>query len=112
MIYEHLRGSQSRWKQYLDVLPETFNTLMFWSEAELAELQGSAVRHKVGKTDADQTFRDQLVPIIQVRSTLHTKVWSMLTYHVLRHIQTFSLPPLLRHLLVHKSVFSSRPVWI
>lgn len=66
MIYEHLQGPRSKWKPYFDVLPETFDTLMFWSNAELSELQGSAVLQKIGKIEADKTFRKEILPRIQV----------------------------------------------
>ncbi|KAF2490492.1 SET domain-containing protein [Lophium mytilinum] len=65
MIYEYLQGSSSIWKPYFDILPAEFDTLMFWNEEELAELQASAVREKIGKTDADKTFEELLVPLIR-----------------------------------------------
>ncbi|KZF22667.1 SET domain-containing protein [Xylona heveae TC161] len=67
MLYEFLRGDRSPWKLYFDVLPDKFDSLMFWSENELAELQGSAVIHKIGKTQADEMFRSKILPIIQSR---------------------------------------------
>ncbi|KAF1986013.1 SET domain-containing protein [Aulographum hederae CBS 113979] len=62
MIVEYLRGSESQWKPYFDVLPRRFDSLMFWSPSELEELQASAVVHKIGKEDADQAFREHVVP--------------------------------------------------
>lgn len=38
---------------------------MFWEEDELVELQASAVRQKIGKMGADETFRNELVPVIK-----------------------------------------------
>uniref|UniRef100_A0A7N0TSM6 SET domain-containing protein n=1 Tax=Kalanchoe fedtschenkoi TaxID=63787 RepID=A0A7N0TSM6_KALFE len=35
------RSEGSRWRRYIDVLPEETNSTIFWSEEELAELQGS-----------------------------------------------------------------------
>ncbi len=43
------RQENSAWKTYFKVLPHTFDTLMFWSQSELNELQASAVKDKVGK---------------------------------------------------------------
>lgn len=65
MIYEYLQGANSPWKSYFDVLPTEFNTLMFWSEDELAELQASAVRGKIGKEGADNLFKETVIPIIR-----------------------------------------------
>ncbi|KAI9818524.1 MAG: hypothetical protein M1827_000583 [Pycnora praestabilis] len=67
MIYEYLKGSESRWKSYFDILPLHFDSLMFWSDEELAELQGSAVLHKIGKNEADEIFKMQILRVIQAR---------------------------------------------
>lgn len=65
LLYEHARQPPSPWKAYLDILPSHFNTLMFWSEAELAELQASDVRNKIGKATADTVFQTKLLPIVR-----------------------------------------------
>lgn len=65
MIYEYLQGDQSRWKPYFDVLPEEFDTLMFWSGPELDELQASAITSKIGKDEADNMFRAKVLPTVQ-----------------------------------------------
>ncbi|KAH0566317.1 hypothetical protein GP486_000288 [Trichoglossum hirsutum] len=62
MIYEFLKGADSQWKPYFDILPAEFNSLMFWSKEELEELQASAVREKIGKESTDIGFRESLVP--------------------------------------------------
>ncbi|PHH65704.1 hypothetical protein CDD81_1790 [Ophiocordyceps australis] len=64
LMYEFLLES-SQWKPYLEILPDAFDTPMFWSDEELAELQASAVRCKIGKTEADNLFRTKLLPIIR-----------------------------------------------
>ena len=66
MIYEFLRGAESRWKPYFDILPNEFNSLMFWSKEELEELKGSAVLGKIGREITDAGFRGSLIPIIKV----------------------------------------------
>lgn len=69
MIYEFLRGHQSPWKPYFDVLPTEFNTLMFWSDAELDQLQASAVSQKIGKQQANTTLVNKVVvPVRQNQS--------------------------------------------
>jgi SET domain-containing protein 6 len=65
MIDEFLQGDQSRWRPYFDVLPEEFDTPMFWSNQELAELQASAISSKVGKDEADNMFRAKVLPTVQ-----------------------------------------------
>lgn len=64
MLYEHQRGASSKWAPYFAVLPTSFDTLMFWSEAELQDLQGSAVVDKIGKAGADETFQEQILPLV------------------------------------------------
>ena len=68
MVYEYQRCSESPWKPYFDILPQEFDTLMYWSDSELKSLQGSAVVDKIGKQSADQTFTEQLIPIMRQRS--------------------------------------------
>jgi SET domain-containing protein 6 len=65
MVFEDSQESQSRWKAYLNILPKTFDTLMFWSPAELALLEGSAVVHKISREAANTTFTEKLLPIIR-----------------------------------------------
>jgi SET domain-containing protein 6 len=65
MLYEHTNGDASNWAQYFAVLPTEFNTLMFWSDDELAELQGSAVLNKIGKEGANEVFMEHLLPVIK-----------------------------------------------
>jgi N-lysine methyltransferase SETD6 len=64
MIYEWCQGSKSAWKPYFDVLPTEFNTLMFWTDDELNELQASAVRSKIGKESADAMVKETIFPIL------------------------------------------------
>lgn len=66
-MYEYFMGSSSAWKPYLDVLPEAFDTPMFWSDDELQELQASPLRSRIGKADAEDVFRSKLLPVIRSR---------------------------------------------
>ncbi|RCI11515.1 hypothetical protein L249_7719 [Ophiocordyceps polyrhachis-furcata BCC 54312] len=70
LIYEHLLGPDSRWEPYLHLLPESFDTPMFWSEEELAELQASALPSKIGRREADDMFRDLILPVIRARPSV------------------------------------------
>ncbi|KAF7376573.1 Ribosomal lysine N-methyltransferase 4 [Mycena sanguinolenta] len=66
MMWETAQGSTSKWSGYLDSLPKTFDTPMFWSDVELAELKGTSVVDKLGKADAEQDFTEKLLPLVQV----------------------------------------------
>lgn len=65
MLHEHLLDPSSRWAPYFAILPTDFDTLMFWTDDELAELQASAVRHKIGKEAADAAFREHILPAVR-----------------------------------------------
>jgi SET domain-containing protein 6 len=65
MLYEYINGAASNWSLYFSVLPTEFNTLMFWSDDELAQLQASAVVNKIGKEAAEEAFMEQLLPVIK-----------------------------------------------
>ncbi|KAM4066374.1 SET domain-containing protein [Hirsutella rhossiliensis] len=67
LMYEYFMGPSSAWKPYLDVLPDAFDTPMFWSDEELQELQTSPLRSRIGKTDAEEMFRSKLLPVIRSR---------------------------------------------
>ncbi|KAF2094993.1 SET domain-containing protein [Rhizodiscina lignyota] len=65
MLHEYALGPDSRWSHYFGVLPSSFDTPMFWTDGELAELQASPLTKKLGKAQADETFRVKLVPIVK-----------------------------------------------
>lgn len=66
MLYEDGK-SDSKWRCYFNILPAQgqFDTLMYWDEAELKELEASAVVNKIGKESADKSFREKIWPVVQ-----------------------------------------------
>jgi SET domain-containing protein 6 len=65
MLYEYLQGEASKWKPYMDVLPQTFDTPIFWSETELEELKGTCLTtEKIGKQESDEMLRTRILPIV------------------------------------------------
>ncbi|KAJ6780444.1 hypothetical protein PWT90_09217 [Aphanocladium album] len=70
LLYEHLQGAagDSAWKPYLDVLPDTFATPMFWTPEELAALQASATVGKIGRESAENMFRGILLPAVRAHA--------------------------------------------
>ena len=65
IIHEYMRQETSKWYPYFRVLPTTFDTLMFWSVEELAELQGSAVLEKIGKAAAEAEWKTTIIPFMR-----------------------------------------------
>ncbi|KAM0283719.1 hypothetical protein ACHAQH_002308 [Verticillium albo-atrum] len=71
MLYEILQGDASKWKPYFDVLPQQFDTPIFWSDAELLELQGTSLSaEKIGKVESDAMFRSKILPIVQANPAI------------------------------------------
>lgn len=62
IIYEYLRGPASPWYPYFQVLPSTFDSLMFWSHTELEQLQASAVVRKIGRDSAEASWKQSIIP--------------------------------------------------
>jgi SET domain-containing protein 6 len=80
MIYEYLQGNQSRWTPYFRVLPTRFDTLMFWSQSELAELQASAIVDKIGKQGADESILSSIVPIVKANPNFFPPINGLSSY--------------------------------
>ena len=70
MTLEYQAGQDSRWQPYFDVLPATFDTLMYWTSDELKHLHGSTVVDKIGKQSADRVFTEQLLPAVRSHQSL------------------------------------------
>lgn len=70
MLYEFLQGDQSKWASYFRVLPTRFDTLMFWSDAELRDLQASAILDKIGKQGAEDSILESIAPIVRANPGL------------------------------------------
>lgn len=81
MIHEYLLGERSAWSAYFRVLPTRFDTLMFWSESELAELQASAVVDKIGKQGAEESILEMIAPIVRANPTLFPPVAGLPSYN-------------------------------
>jgi len=43
-MHEEVQSEASRWSGYLRDLPTSFDTLIYWSEGELAILEASPIR--------------------------------------------------------------------
>ncbi|KAF1828859.1 SET domain-containing protein [Decorospora gaudefroyi] len=65
LMYEYLRGPASKWKPYIDILPLTFSTPIFWSGDELKELDGTCLTaEKIGKREADEMLKRRVLPVV------------------------------------------------
>ncbi|KAI6709134.1 hypothetical protein PZA11_002752 [Diplocarpon coronariae] len=53
----------SKWGPYLALLPQKLDSLVFWSESELLELQASTVVSKIGKASAEEMFSLHISPL-------------------------------------------------
>lgn len=80
MIYECLQGDNSTWAPYFRVLPQNFDTLMFWSPAELEELQGSAVVEKIGREGAEESILESIIPVVRANPSLFPPINGLASY--------------------------------
>ncbi|KAH9892722.1 SET domain-containing protein [Cubamyces lactineus] len=88
MMWEESRGPESKWSGYLDVLPNKFDTPMFWGEEDIQELQGTAVVDKIGRDEAERDYHDKVMPAIKSRPDLfpEDKIdthFSLERYHIM-----------------------------
>ncbi|TVY49529.1 Ribosomal lysine N-methyltransferase [Lachnellula occidentalis] len=77
MVTEGQR-SDSRWAPYLAILPRQLESLVFWSESELRELQASTVVEKIGRKGAEQMFAEHITPLDERNVELHHRVASII----------------------------------
>ncbi|KAG8734283.1 hypothetical protein FRC10_011803, partial [Ceratobasidium sp. 414] len=66
-MWEAAKREESIWDGYLDTMPVTFDTPMFWSEADLEELRGTTIAEKIGREEASKEYADKLLPLVQSR---------------------------------------------
>lgn len=65
MLHEYLQGDASRWKPYIDLLPTTFDTPIFWTDSELEELVGTVLTsEKIGKEQSSEMLRSRILPVV------------------------------------------------
>lgn len=88
MMWEQANGSSSRWRGYLETLPDEFDTPMFWGEDDLAELKGTSVVEKLGKADAEVDYTTKLLPAVKSRPDLFlpndlSTYYSLGVYHIM-----------------------------
>ncbi|KAI8376131.1 uncharacterized protein BYT42DRAFT_573524 [Radiomyces spectabilis] len=82
MMYESQRAD-SFWKPYFDVLPKDFTTPMFWKDEEMKELEGTDIPAKIGKTEAETMFRDEIEPIIKAHPDIfNPEIHNVELFHI------------------------------
>ena len=53
-----------------DILPENFDTPMFWNDEELTQLKGTEVLPRIGKKKSEEQYTQLLLPLITVSPIL------------------------------------------
>ncbi|KAK6349660.1 hypothetical protein TWF696_005938 [Orbilia brochopaga] len=72
----------SKWRAYLDSLPREFDTLMYWTDDELRELEGSAVLGKIGKQEALILYQAEVMVFVEAHKDLFEGIdMSLETFH-------------------------------
>ncbi|KUJ20210.1 SET domain-containing protein [Mollisia scopiformis] len=62
MLVEAAR-KESKWAPYFAILPQHLDSLVFWKDTELSELQASMVAKKIGKATAEEMFKHHIAPL-------------------------------------------------
>lgn len=62
-MLEESRRQDSKWAPYLAILPQQLDNLVFWSDADISELQASKVVNKIGKFTAEELFSTSIAPL-------------------------------------------------
>lgn len=71
MLYEYLQGKTSRWEPYFSVLPDRFETPIFWTKSELEELNGTCLTaEKIGHKESDDMLISKVLPLIQIHKSI------------------------------------------
>ncbi|PLW18295.1 hypothetical protein PCANC_16397 [Puccinia coronata f. sp. avenae] len=75
LLWERVRAIRApndplSWAPYFHSLPTHFDTLMFWTAEELAELKGSAILDKIGREEAEKDYWEVVKPFIESRGDL------------------------------------------
>lgn len=60
-----LSQNSDAYKPYFEILPKTFDTLMFWSQNELYSLKGSYVVEKIGREEAELEYNSNIRPLFE-----------------------------------------------
>jgi hypothetical protein len=54
----------------IDILPDTFDTPMFWTDEELAQLKGTEILPRIGKQKSEEQYTQVLLPLITANPQL------------------------------------------
>ncbi|KAN0059922.1 Ribosomal lysine N-methyltransferase 4 [Thecaphora frezii] len=53
------------WGPYFDIMPSSFSTPMFWSDAQLELLRGTSICDKIARSDAEADYYTHLLPLVR-----------------------------------------------
>ncbi|KIO19047.1 hypothetical protein M407DRAFT_152805 [Tulasnella calospora MUT 4182] len=87
MMWEEAKGPEGKWGDYFASMPTAFTTLMFWSDEELAQLKGSTILKKIGKSEVEADYLEKALPLITRRPDLFppaviAEQYSLERYHI------------------------------
>ncbi|KAF8581597.1 SET domain-containing protein [Ramaria rubella] len=88
MLWEDAAGDDGKWSGYLCMLPDRFETPMFWDEDSLQELQGTTILDRIGKAEAEKDYHEKLLPAVNARPDLFpitdiASHYSLERYHIM-----------------------------
>ncbi|KAG9124878.1 hypothetical protein FRC07_009894, partial [Ceratobasidium sp. 392] len=88
MMREAAKREESIWDGYLDTMPVTFDTPMFWSNTDLEELRGTSIAEKIGHEEAEKEYTERLLPLVKSRPDLFNpdhidKYYTLSQFHIM-----------------------------
>lgn len=70
MMYEDSQPA-SHWRTYLDILPRSLNTPVFWTETQLKQLTGSTIVDHIGARTIKSEYNTYIAPLLK-KTELYT----------------------------------------
>lgn len=72
MLFENAQ-KDSRWREYLDILPETLNVPTMWSAEDREELAGSSLDGKLSEDELKSMYDEEIKPLMAKYPALFPK---------------------------------------
>lgn len=71
----------SPWRAYLDAMPASFTTPMWWPSPDLSLLKGTDIENRIGRESADKDYDERVAPLIARYPDVFVGDFSKESYH-------------------------------
>ncbi|EJT50619.1 nucleus protein [Trichosporon asahii var. asahii CBS 2479] len=80
LMWEDSRA-ESPWRAYLDAMPGSFSTPMWWPAPDLALLKGTDIENRIGRASADRDYDERVAPLLAAYPGVFVGDFSKECYH-------------------------------